>query len=127
MKKLLGCGILVALLTVSAFGQATQPANLPLNFRATQAYNQGRYAAALPLLQELAGTLIDSPEKLGPVEEQIRVCKKAMDAAKKQQADPSVVAANAVPTPPVTADAGAASGSQRRRGSGDAHQRPGEF
>ena len=105
MKTLLGCGLLVALLTVSSFGQATQPTNLPLNFRANQAYNQGRYAAALPLLQELAGTLIDQPEKLGPIEEQIRVCKKAIAAAQKQQADPAIITAAAVPAPPVTADA----------------------
>jgi hypothetical protein len=45
---------------------------------------------ALPLLQELAGTLIDQPEKLGPVEERIRVCKRAIAAAQTMQPDPSV-------------------------------------
>jgi hypothetical protein len=102
MKNWLVCGLLVGLLTVSACAQTTQPTNLPLSFRATQAYNQGRYAAALPMLQELAGTLIDQPDKLGPVQEQIRVCKKAIAAAQKQQADPTLAAA---PTPPVTAEA----------------------
>lgn len=91
-------GLLVALLAVSACGQTTQPANLSLSFRANQAYNQGDYAAALPLLQELAGALIDQPEKLGPVEEQIRVCKKAIAAAQKQRNDPAAIAAATAPS-----------------------------
>jgi hypothetical protein len=60
------------------FGQTTQPANLPLEDRANQAYNQGQYVKALPLLEALAGTLIDSPEKLSPIEERIRACKAAI-------------------------------------------------
>jgi hypothetical protein len=84
-----------------AFGQATQPANLPLDYRANQAYNRGQYVMALPLLQELAGTLIDSPEKLGPVEERIRVCKTAITAAQKMQplaAVPSTPTGNSAET-----------------------------
>jgi hypothetical protein len=69
----------------------TQPANLPLEYRANQAYNQGRYVAALPLMQELAGTLIDQPDKLAPLEERIRVCKRAIEAAKQMQADPNAM------------------------------------
>src|SRR5580700_1186017 len=69
------------------FAQTTQPANLPLDFRANQAYNQGRYAIALPLLQELAGDYIDQPDKVGPVEERINVCKKAIAAATKANAN----------------------------------------
>jgi hypothetical protein len=70
-----------------ALAQATQPANLPLEYRANQAFNQGRYAMALPLLQELAGTLIDQPDRLGSVEERIRVAKTAIAAAQKMQPD----------------------------------------
>jgi hypothetical protein len=87
-----------------ASAQATQPANLPLEFRANQAYNQGRYAMALPLLQELAGTLIDNPEKLGPVEERIRVSKLAIAKATAMKSDPNAMAAMSTPTPPMTAD-----------------------
>ncbi|HTW95085.1 MAG TPA: DUF3299 domain-containing protein [Tepidisphaeraceae bacterium] len=69
-------------LACPAFSQATQPtANLPLDYRANSAFNQGRYAIALPLLQELAADYIDQPDKLGPVEEQVRVCQKAIAAA----------------------------------------------
>jgi hypothetical protein len=62
---------------------------LPLAYRANQAFTRGQYAMALPLLQELAGTLIDQPEQLGPVEERIRVAKRAIDAAKQMQPDPT--------------------------------------
>lgn len=91
MKTTHSLGFLAGLLVLGgmALGQATQPANLPLVYRASQAFNQGRYAMALPLLQELAGTLIDQPDKLGPVEERIRVCKVAIAAATKMQADPT--------------------------------------
>jgi hypothetical protein len=75
----------LVLVAALAFGQATQPANLPLDYRANQAYTRGQYVMALPLLQELAGTMIDSPEKLGPIEERIRVCKTAIAAASKMQ------------------------------------------
>jgi hypothetical protein len=97
MKTLLSLALMLTVAAgSSAWGQTTQPANLPLAYRANQAYNQGRYAVALPLLQELAGTLVDQPDKLGPVEERERVCKKALDAASKMQPDP-VVAVNATP------------------------------
>jgi hypothetical protein len=99
----ISCGLLIGLLMVSCPAQTTQPANLPLEFRANQAYNQGRYQMALPLLQELAGTLIDQPEKLGPVEERVRVCKRAIAAAQQQQLDPNALAMSTA-TPPMAAD-----------------------
>jgi len=73
-------------LAAPAYAQATQP-SLPLDYRANQAFNQGRYAVALPLLQELAADLIDQPDKLGPVSERIRVCKKAIAAAQQAHAN----------------------------------------
>lgn len=85
------------LLASVLLAQTTQPANLPLEFRANQAFNQGRYVVALPLLQELAGDLIDQPDRLGPVEERVRVCKRAIEAAKKMQADPTALASGAIP------------------------------
>jgi hypothetical protein len=86
-----------------ACGQTTQPASMPLETRANQAFAQGRYTVALPLLQELAGTLIDQPDKLGPVEERVRVCKRAITAAQNMQPDPTAaqpvadLSANRVP------------------------------
>lgn len=89
MKTSFVCMLLTGLLVATsvAFGQTTQPTDLPLEYRANTAFNQGRYVVALPLMQELAGTLIDQPEKLGPVEERIRVCKRAIDAASKMTPD----------------------------------------
>ena len=95
MKRFAYIMVLACLLSVgrATLAQATQPANLPLAYRAAQAFNRGQYAVALPLLQELAGTLIDQPEKLGPVEEQVRVAKRALDAAKNMKPEA------ATPTP----------------------------
>ncbi|HUB25026.1 MAG TPA: DUF3299 domain-containing protein [Tepidisphaeraceae bacterium] len=87
----------VVAMVLPSLAQTTQPANLPLDYRANDAYTQGRYTVALPLLQELAGTLIDEPDKLGPVEERIRVCKKAIAAAQTMTADPMA-------TPPMSAE-----------------------
>jgi hypothetical protein len=92
MKLSPACSFVVGLLACGAVGlaQTTQPSNLPLEFQATQAFNQGRYVKALPLLQELAGTLIDQPDKLAPIEERIRVCNRAIAAAQTMKPDPTV-------------------------------------
>src|SRR5205823_8101822 len=77
----------------------------PLQFRASDAFNRGQYAVALPLLQKLASDLKDQPDKLGAVQEQIRVCQRAIDAATAQQAagqpssDPPMSAEKRVPHP----------------------------
>ena len=73
-------GFLFAIVALAyiAPAQSTQPAQSPLEVRATAAFTQGHYAEALPLLQELAGTLIEQPDRLGPVEERIRLCKFAI-------------------------------------------------
>jgi hypothetical protein len=47
-----------------------------LEVRATQAVNAKEYATALPLLKKVAEKLKDQPERLGQIEEQIRVCEK---------------------------------------------------
>jgi hypothetical protein len=50
-----------------------------LELRATQAFNKGDYSQALPMLQKLAGNLKDNAaqaDKLGMIQEQIRVCEK---------------------------------------------------
>jgi hypothetical protein len=76
---------LLAIVALAHYAPAlsTQPAQSPLEIRANTAFTQGHYAEALPLLQELAGTLIEQPDRLGPVEERIRVCKRAIASATK--------------------------------------------
>lgn len=56
---------------------ATQPAdNSALEIRAVESFNRGEYTIALPLLQKLKTRLADQPDKLGPVEERIRVAQR---------------------------------------------------
>ena len=60
--------------------KSTQPSmasKIPLEIRATAAFNEGQYALALPLLKEVAAAQSD-PQKLGSLQEQIRVCEKNM-------------------------------------------------
>jgi hypothetical protein len=88
---------------------ATQPANgASMAFRASEAFNRGQYATALPLLQRLADELKDRPDEIGPVQEKIRVCETAIAKATAQQAanpqsqgsgDPPATAEKRVPHP----------------------------
>ena len=86
-----------------------------LEVRATQAVNAKEWTTALPLLKKVAEKLKDQPDRLGPIEEQIRVCEKniarqakaGLDARKTGAAKgPSVTTstASAVPlqTPGIT-------------------------
>jgi hypothetical protein len=74
----------VLMLLISApfvAAQATQPSapDAALELRATQAFNKGDYSIALPMLQKLANSLksqADQADKLGMIQEQIRVCQK---------------------------------------------------
>jgi hypothetical protein len=67
-----------------ANAQTTKPmaggnADAALELRATQAFNKGDYNVALPMLQKLATDIKDQPsqaDKLGMIQEQIRVCEK---------------------------------------------------
>src|SRR6478672_1394493 len=52
-----------------------------LELRANQAFNRGEYVTALPLLKTLADT-VNEPSRLGAIQEKIRVCQKAIEAAK---------------------------------------------
>ena len=69
------------LLGTAAMGQTTQPvsgigSNIPLDVRATAAFNEGQYALALPLLQSVldSATPMDD-QRIGSLQEEIRVCK----------------------------------------------------
>jgi len=67
-----------------ANAQTTKPmaggnADAALELRATQAFNKGDYNVALPMLKKLATDLKDQnsqTDKLGMIQEQIRVCEK---------------------------------------------------
>ena len=54
---------------------ATGPATIPLEVKANVAFTNGQYALALPLLQKVADQYKNQPDKLGPLQEQIKVCK----------------------------------------------------
>lgn len=93
--------ILVLVTSAFAAGQSTQPSrsDAALEIRATQVFNAGKYAEALPMLQKLASDLkADSSQadKVGMIQEQIRVCQKnAVKAAPDQIAKPTAVAKSA--------------------------------
>jgi len=68
-----------------AWGQraTTQPAHPvvvanEMQLLASQAMAKGDYASALPLLQKAADLLSDQPDTLGPILEQIRVCRRQL-------------------------------------------------
>ncbi|HEY2588041.1 MAG TPA: DUF3299 domain-containing protein [Tepidisphaeraceae bacterium] len=71
--------------SLQAAAPSTQPAidarDPRVELRANQAFNRGEYATALPLFQAVAGTLMDQPDRLGPVQEKIRVCQKGLASA----------------------------------------------
>ena len=72
----------VLLLASVALGQTTQPAtpDAQLEVRATAAFNRGEYAVALPMLQKLAEGAKTDANRLGRIEEQIRVCRTELKA-----------------------------------------------
>jgi hypothetical protein len=79
-------------------GQTSQPAaagNTGLSVAATDAFNAGRYAVALPMLQKLSDQYQNNPDQLAPVQEEIRVCQKQI-----------AIAANAVAVAPPAPGAG---------------------
>lgn len=76
-------GLMLFLLTgADALAQTTQPAsavlgsNIPLDVRATAAFNEGQYAIALPLLKQVASASTTDPQRAGSLQEEIRVCEK---------------------------------------------------
>lgn len=72
------------LLSPSAFAgeQEPQQQDTPtLQRRAYEALNREQYARALPLYEELARRLKNSPDELQPVEERIRVCRRNLASA----------------------------------------------
>src|SRR5438067_10460050 len=80
MRTLSWMTCLTLLLGPVCVAQTTQPSASAdpktLEFRANEAFTRNQYAVALPLLQKLEQQLKDQPDRVGPVEEQIRVCQK---------------------------------------------------
>src|SRR5437764_10271473 len=84
--RLMAALISICVLAPLARAQATQQADdTSIELRARQAFTRGEYAAALPLLQKLSADYKSQPDKLGPIQEQINVCIKAIAAASAQQ------------------------------------------
>ncbi len=84
--------------------QTTQPAGnaAALELRATQAFNRGEYAIALPMLRKLEQELSGDVNRIGPVQERIRVCEKNLT---KPPADPQATASERpAATDPPTAE-----------------------
>ena len=90
----------ILLLASVAFAQTTQPAanvDAQLELRATTAFNRGEYAVALPMLQKLAENVKSDADRLGRIEEQIRVCRSELKATPDALIQPP-------PTPPSDAE-----------------------
>lgn len=97
----LRCAIAFAFLSTAAFAgaQTTAPSASPqVELRADEAFNQGQYVIALPMLQKVATGLKADPkqaDKLAMVNEQIRVCQKNLPP-QLASAMPSPAAVSAV-------------------------------
>src|SRR5437870_4105463 len=80
MVRLLVSAVLIGTLSASAMAQSTKPSQSEnigaMELRAQTAFDKGDYATALPLFMNLEKKLADKPDKLGPLQEKIRVCKK---------------------------------------------------
>jgi len=83
MVRLVGISILMATLCASALAQTTKPSQNEnigaMQLRAQTAFDKGDYATALPLFMNVEKKLTESgakSDKLGPIQEKIRVCKK---------------------------------------------------
>ena len=74
---LLAVGLSVNALAASPTSQPSDPtlAN-QLQLQANEAMGRGDYAAAAVLLQKVEQLVADQPDVLGPVMEQLRVCRK---------------------------------------------------
>jgi hypothetical protein len=90
----------IASTSLAGISSASPKIDGSVESRANQAYANGDYAKALPLLRAVADRYQDSPSKLAGVQERIRVCEKALAAANKDQI-PTAPGERKVHTPPV--------------------------
>ena len=93
-KFFLAASLLIGTVCVCAPAGATvepSPTAAQLEARANGAFNRGDYTTALPILKKLSESYSkDDAAKLGPVQEKIRVCEKAL-ASIKTAAAPAIV------------------------------------
>lgn len=107
MTTLMKWPVLLTLLVLTlpvTVAQTTQPAQeeiSALQLRANTLLTRRDYKAALPLLEELVERLKDQPDKLGPVQELLRACRKNIIAPQDGNPD-KVVAAPPDPNDPPT-------------------------
>jgi hypothetical protein len=106
MKRMKMMNLLAAALLTCSIGAApaSQPGVTSLELKASQAFNAGQYALALPLLQKLEKEYEKapnrSPDKLGPVQERIRVAQQQVErAAKKNNTTVEEILQAAAPAP----------------------------
>ena len=91
---------LLATCLAAAPAPTSQPSAGSLEIRASQAFNAGQYALALPLLQKLEKEYERAPDKLGPVQERIRVAQQQVErAAKKNNTTVDAILQAAAPAP----------------------------
>ena len=105
------CFVLVSVTGRVCLAQTTRPAaatqaaqamtSAALEIRASQAFSRGEYAVALPLLQKVAAMYQDQPQRLGMIQEQIRVCQKQLPPPSLPSTNP---ANPATIQPPPTAE-----------------------
>jgi hypothetical protein len=86
--------ILILISTTFANAQSTRPAipNAALELRATQAFNNGDYAEALPMLRQLVADLKSDAaqaDKVAMIQEQIHVCQKNTAKVVAKTPDPA--------------------------------------
>ncbi len=86
IKTLFALSLVVATFAITPSARAVSDGNPPsiaqLEIRANTAFNRGEYNTALPILKKLEETFKDQPTRLGPIQEKIRVCEKALAALK---------------------------------------------
>jgi hypothetical protein len=111
MRKMVLVGMTAGLLSVASIAGAAEdraPAPTPqqasvqagaLEVLANQQFQASEYAKALPMYRKLAEMVKGDPEKLGPIEEKIRVCEKNIARKAREQGGAAAVAT----TPNVTA------------------------
>lgn len=85
---------------------STQPDTRTLTLMASEAFNRGDYAAALPVFKQLAERYRDQPGRLAGIEEQIRFCQRNLvvvappSTAPARDIDPSTNARRLPHAPP---------------------------
>lgn len=78
LRRIAAMAVLGGVLAV-AWGQSTRPAISPAyEVRALAAFDSGDYVAALPMLRKIEASWQDDPRRVGPIQERIRVCQRAL-------------------------------------------------